>query len=121
MSKTTNISTMIVRHKPTFTDEIQSLQCWVRAFAEHYSADFVLVSITNIVKDIMSSNFMAPYSRVIYTRYNRPDMMMIKHHGLFPLLRSWKRTIHAANTLSITHLDDSSLYVYSEKIKLLMI
>lgn len=46
--------------------------------------------------------------------------MMIKQQGVLPLFQKLRKDAPAANTLSITHLDDKSLYISLEKYILLM-
>lgn len=54
-----NITSAIFQHKETITDPMQSLLSYVQAFEERYGVLFVDVRITDIIKDIMSSNSLA--------------------------------------------------------------
>lgn len=64
-----------------FTDTIRSMLNYAPVSKEEYGKRFVDVCIADIVKVIISSNFLAANSRATYIRYIRAVQMTVEHQG----------------------------------------
>lgn len=92
--------------KATLKSLIQSLRRYVRASGEDDSACFVKVSITDIMKDMMSSNVFAGSSRTTHVRSNTIGKLMIKHRNVPSSLLNLGKEVPAATGHGITNHDD---------------
>lgn len=79
------------------------------------------MSLSDILKDIASSNFLPAYSKAIHIRYVTVAKMLLKSQGVLLLSGKLEKDALVANTFGITHLDDSRLYTSSEEDILFMI
>lgn len=77
--------------------------------------------ISNIVEDIIPSNFWTASSKVTYTRYIRVGKMKIKYQGVLLLFEKLCKNSPATKALVITPLDDRNLYISSAEDVLHMI
>lgn len=75
----------------------------------------VEVRTIDIVKDLMSSDFLAATSGATYMRYITADKMVMRHLGALSLPVKLSKNALAAERFGIRHLDDSRLYIFSEK------
>lgn len=110
----------LARRKVKFTETIQSLLSYTRAFQKDYVLRSVNVHATDIVEDIMFSNFFAVNSGATYICYLRVSKIMIKHKRLHPSVANLGEDAPAAGTVRITHLGDGSFHTFSEENSLLM-
>lgn len=76
---------------------------------------FVDVRITDILENMMFSNFMVANSRATYRRHNTGREMMINHQGVLPRFLELDDDALAAKTFDITHIADPCLYFYFEE------
>lgn len=86
LRKITNLSTAIVQREPMFPDTMQSLLSYVQAFEENYGVHFLHMRISDIMENIIYSNFLPTKSRATSKRYIGVDKMMRKNRGVLPLL-----------------------------------
>lgn len=97
-------------HRETcFTDIIQSVLNYARAFDEDNAVSFIGARVLGIVDDIILSNFLAASFKASYVRYIRVAKIMIKKEGVLHLLESLSMDASVVKMLGITHLDDPGL------------
>lgn len=82
MTKTADISTVIVDREASSTDRIWNVRNYARRLEEDFAASFVHVCVLGIASDMMSSNFMVVNSKAVYTRYIGFIKMKIKNEGI---------------------------------------
>lgn len=74
-SKISKLFTAIVPRKATFVRTMQSLLSYVEEFDEDYNVRSVDVRITDVMDDMMYSNFFAANCRTVYIGYKRVNRM----------------------------------------------
>lgn len=84
------------------------------AFEKNYGIRSVDVRTMDIVEEMISSNVLPANSKATYIRYITVVELRTKHHGVLTFLVKLSKVCSAETALGITHLDDSSLYNFSE-------
>lgn len=97
-----------------FTDTLQSMLSYERAFKGDFSMRFVNFCMMDIVHNIALSNFLTTKSRANYIRYIRVGIMTMTHKGVPSLLLKLGIDTSAPNNLSITYHDDANLWISFE-------
>lgn len=115
MIKIANIITENVQCEATFTDIMQSLLRFAKAFEKDWGLYLVNARILGIVEDVMSSSFLATNSRVTNKRYITNDKMMTENKGMLPLLGKLGKEAPAGKTTGLKHPEYHSLYISSEE------
>lgn len=115
LNKIPNILTLIIRREASFAGTLQSLLSYALAIAKSYGILFVDVRILDIVEIMTASIFLGASSRPSYIPYIRVGKIMIEYQAVLPLLTKPAKDTPAAKALGITHLDDASLFIYSEE------
>lgn len=110
-----------MRRKAESAEKTKRLLNYRRAFEENYDVRFFNVSAEDIAENIVFSNFLAANSRIVYQRHFEVCKIMITHKGMLRLLAKLSKDAPVVKTVTITHLDEPSLYIPSEKDILLII
>lgn len=99
-----------MRREVTFKNTMQSLLSYMEGLEKGNVVQFVDVPVTDIVEVMMSSSVSAVRSKARCIRCVTVSNIIIKHQGIFLLLRELGKNASVAKTLGITHVDDPSLY-----------
>lgn len=89
---------------------MKSMPSYAQEFLENYGVRFDDVCLTDVEKDMTSSDVLAVRSRATSIRFITASGMMIKHQIVQPLIFRMDSDAVAAKTLGTTHSADVRLY-----------
>lgn len=121
LSMMTNISTGLLRRINTLADVSGGVLNYAREFEEAYNVPFVEARFVDILKNMMSSNFLAASSKATYVRQVRLAELMIGQSTVLPLIQRLRDERSERKTLEIAHLQAQALYTSEPEDFLLLI
>lgn len=116
-----SVTTVIKRREAILADTIHCMLCYVRAPREGYGVRFVDVRITDIVEDMMFSNFLAANSTATYIRYLKVCKMIIFYQDMLSSLSKLFKDAPAAKPIVVIDCNNPSICMSSKADILLMI
>lgn len=113
--KIASISTVMVQCRAAFTNVIRSLLSSAQTCKEGYIVCFANVRVIYINDKMISSSFLAAYSRMIQRRYDGVVKMMVKRYFVPSFFLYSAKNASAMSSMSNTHHDERSLFIPYEK------
>lgn len=94
-----------------FLDFIEIILNVTSASEKEYKETFVATPIVDIVKDIISSEFLAVTIAQSHYRYTRVVKMILRHESVVPLVINENSDNPLLKNLGISEFDDTWLYM----------